>query len=151
MFSRARIAGVFCSILGAANLAVADVRAFSGESGAKLYIQHAPALAADAYIVKFEGRPSAWAGKPIKVQRQERPSSTRYVFEYEEKRGSRMKKLEYQMILGEGWELYYPEAPPHEKPLRFHRDEKLTEQSRKVDLVGEYKRSPYLPVVPKSP
>ena len=93
--------------------AQAGVQAFSGTAGEKLYIEAAPKLGADAHIVKFEGPASAWAGKPILVKHQERPSANRYVIEYKKKigTGTRTKDEQYQMVIENGFELINVSIP----------------------------------------
>ena len=137
--------------------ASAGVSAYTGSSGEKLFIEQAPNMGAGAHVIKFEGPASAWAGKPIVTELQERPSANRYVINYEKKVGSRMKKQEYQIIVDDGFELHegsrvkkvqlwFPEGKG--KPVILKQDQALTTASQSIGLAAESAKAPFKPQVP---
>jgi hypothetical protein len=135
----------------------AEVTAYSGKGSAKLYMEAAPELGKDVYLLKFEGISSSWAGKVIRTEQVKAPSATRYTFEYEVELSSGKQTKDYSIVVEAGKEqikgsavprvkLYYP----HDKaddPVVLHQDEALTEKSKSMDLAAEYKKSPFKPEV----
>ncbi len=156
MFKTKIFSAVFVSAFLSAS-AFAGVAAYTGPSGEQLFIEQAPSIGKSAHVIKFEGPASAWAGKPIVTELQERPSANRYAFEYEKKVGSRTKKQEYQIVVDDGFELvngsrvkkvklYFPEASG--KPVVLKHDDALTKSSQAINLAGESTKAPFKPQVP---
>jgi ribosomal protein S16 len=156
MFTVKTLSALFVSSL-LAGPAFAGVAAYTGPSGEKLFIEQAPSIGKSAHVIKFEGPASAWAGKPIVTELQERPSANRYAFEYDKKVGSRTKKQEYQIVVDDGFELvkgsrvkkvklYFPESSG--KPVVLKHDEALTSASQAINLAAESTKTPFKPQVP---
>lgn len=137
--------------------AYAGVAAYSGDSGEKMFIEAAPALGKEIYLLKFEGPASDWAGKVIKVKRETTVrGDERFSFDYDLELSSGIQKKTYQIVTEGGHELIegsrvkkvnvnYNGMPDHRKPLKLNQDRKLTEASQKINLAAEYKKSPYKP------
>jgi hypothetical protein len=135
----------------------AGVAAFSGDAGEKMFIEAAPALGKEIYLLKFEGPTSDWAGKVIKVKREiTSRGDERYSFDYEVELSSGILKKTYNIVTEGGFELiegsrvkkveiYFNGMPDHRKPLKLNQDRRLTEASQKINLAAEYKKSPFKP------
>jgi hypothetical protein len=135
----------------------AGVAAFSGDAGEKMYIEAAPALGKEIYLLKFEGPASDWAGKVIKVKRElTSRGDERYSFEYDLELSSGVMKRTYNIVTEGGFELiegsrvkkvdlYFNGMPDVRKPLKLNQDRRLTEASQKIGLAAEYKKSPFKP------
>ena len=140
---------VLFSIL-ASSSAFAGMQAYQGKGGEKLFIE----CGSDCYV-KFSDVQSKWVDKVIKVKKLERPSGTRYQFEYEEELSSGKRKQTYQIVVDHGFELingsrvpqvqlFFPEGNK-QKPLELDLSRELSGQ--KMDLAAPYKKSPYTPEV----
>lgn len=148
---------IFALILLFSSSSFAGVAAFSGDAGEKMFIEAAPALGKDTYLLKFEGPTSDWAGKVIKVKKEVTSRGhDRYSFDYDLELSSGIQKRTYNMVTEGGFELiegsrvkkvdlYFNGMSDHRKPLKLNQDRRLTEASQKIDLAAEYKKSPFKP------
>jgi hypothetical protein len=139
--------------------AFAGVAAFSGDSGEKLFIEAAPSLGKDAYLLKFEGPKSPWAGKVIQVKRTTNGSGDeRFSFEYDLELSAGVQKRTYTVVTDAGFELiegsrvkkvelHYEGMPDKRKGLPLNQDRKLTEASQKINLLAQHKKSSFKPEV----
>lgn len=137
--------------------AFAGVAAYSGDSGEKMFIESAPSLGKEMFLLKFEGPESDWAGKVIKVKRQIIGSGDeRFSFDYDLELSSGIQHKNYTIVTEGGYELidgsrvkkveiYYNGMADHRKGLKLNQDRKLTEASQKINLAAEYKKSPFKP------
>lgn len=143
-------------VSGTLSVAHASVLAFSGEGAEKLFIESASALGKNVFLVKFEGIESPWAGKVIKTVRETRHNGERYGFTYDLELSSGVQKRDYNILVEAGktmkngslvrqMELYHPGAG--KKAPRLVYDAALSQQSQKIGLAAEYKKSPYQPEV----
>jgi hypothetical protein len=120
----------------------------------KLFIEAAPSLGEDAFIVKFSGVGiSPWNDKPI-LTRKNTTTSQNYVFEYDIELSSGKKSRSFRILTNEGLslqqgsmvkrvKLYSPKID--RKGLEFFWDRKLTEESQSLGLLEEYKKKPSKP------
>ena len=137
--------------------AQAGVVAFSGPAAEKLFIQDAPKLGKDVFLIKFEGIESKWAGKPIKTTRFVKTGGDeRYRFDYVEELSSGKKTKTYEMIVEAGKtlvngtitrriSLYCPECGRDGTKLTYDRE--LSTASQKIGLPEEHAKSPFTPEV----
>ncbi len=143
------IAIVFFSL---SSTSFASIIVFTGDAGEKLWIQNAPKLGPDAAVIKIEGIETDWQGKLIRVEKSNHQSGDRYHFDY--KRGS--KKLSYYPIVETSktlisgtitrrMEVYVP--PRKKDPIILKHDIGLTKDSQSLDLIGEFAKNPYKPII----
>ncbi len=136
---------------------LAGVIAYSGDAGEKMFIEAAPSLGKEVYLLKFEGPTSEWAGKVIKVKKEAGTDGMdRYSFEYDLELSTGIQKKTYGIASEKGYELiegsrvktiglYYNGMPDHRKPLKFNQDRKLTAESQQIKLEAQFKKTPYKP------
>jgi hypothetical protein len=150
---------VFLFTILAALPAFAGVAAYSGESGEKVFIEAAPSLGKEAYLLKFEGPDSPWAGKVIQVKRTATSGGDeRFAFDYDLELSDGVHKRTYQIVTEGGYgliegsrvrqiKLFYQGTPRMPNGLKLSHDRKLTEASQKINLLAEHKKSPFKPDV----
>lgn len=134
---------------------MAGVESFSGTAAEKLFIESAPKLGKEVYLIKFEGVESAWANQVIKTTRTKASSGYRYGFEYDLELSSGIQKRHYNMLVESGQtlkngslvkqiELYMTGS---KDPKRLTYDEALTKTSQTIQLAAEFKKKPFAPEV----
>lgn len=149
------IKAILFSLLIFSGQSYAGVIAYSGDAGEKLYIESAPLLGKDAYLVKLEGVSSDWSGKIIKLKK-ESGFDDRYSFDYSYELSGGIQHRTYNMITSAGFELIdgtrvkkievaYKGMSDLRSGLKLNHDRKLTEASQNINLAAEYKKSPYKP------
>ena len=137
------------------SFAQAGVAAFGGEAGEKLFIQDAPKLGKNVALVKFEGIESPWAGKVIRVDRTKMSGGERYAFEYDLGLSGPKQMRQYQIVVESGTKLVKGTQSKKmelfvegkQGPTIVVHDMDLTASSQKLDLIAEYKKSPFTPEV----
>ena len=131
----------------------AGVEAYSTASIQKLFIESAPSLGKDVYLIKFSGVESTWKDKLIKTTLS---SSNHYEFNYEIELSSGVKVRTYQMVTQEGQtlsegslvkkvRLWTPQNP--KDGVVFIWDKALTNGSQNLNLLKTYLTEKFKPVV----
>lgn len=139
--------------------AFAGVAAYSGDSGEKLFLESAPALGKEAYLLKFEGVDSPWNNKVILVKRKvDSRQDERFSFDYDLELSSGVQKKNYEIVTQAGFELiegsrvkkielHFQGTTKKVNSVKLNQDRKLTDASQKVDLVAAHKKAPFKPDV----
>lgn len=137
----------------------AGVTAYSGDAGEKMFLEAAPALGKDAYLIKFEGVDSPWNDKVILVKRKiDSRQDERFSFDYDLELSSGIQKKNYEILTQAGFELiegsrvkkvelHYQGTKARVASVKLNQDRKLTDASQKVDLVAAHKKAPFKPDV----
>ena len=132
--------------------AFAGVEAYTGTAGEKLFIEDG---GKGTYFVKFSGTESPWKEKVIKTKR-DGTTSNHYQFDYKLELSSGVHDRTYTLVTQEGEalvsgslvkrvKLWTQEKAKDGTVLKW--DKKLTEESQKLDLAGEFKKKPFSPEV----
>lgn len=137
--------------------AQAGIMVFSGPAGESLAIETTPGLGKDEVLVKLDGVSSPWSGKVFKALRETSGrGAEKYSFVYEiELTGQTLKKT-YYVATDAGKTLVngtltrkitaYFEGGDH-KGMELVYDADETKKSKGLDLITEFKKSPYKPQV----
>lgn len=138
-------------------VAYSDVVAYKSEGEKKLFIESAPQLGKNTYLLKFEGFQSPWSNKVIKTLSRLEGKSTRYYFSYDLELSSGLEKRDYVIVvellektlqsgsLVKQIELHFPGVDKNPPKLIY--DDALSNKSQKIDLAHQYKLEPFRPEV----
>jgi hypothetical protein len=134
---------------------LAGVDAFTSSSMQKLFIEEAPAIGKDSFLVKFTGVSSPWSENVI-LTKKNATTGNHYEFEYKLELSSGIKTRTYSMITEAGKTLVngssvrkvklWTSSGPKEG-IEFTWDKDLTSQSQQIDLLSQHKKKAFTPEV----
>ena len=130
--------------------------ALESTAGGTVLVDSAPELGKAAYLIRFDGIKSPWAGKVIRTRLSRSVEREKYALEYEIELSDGKIKREHQLLVEIGTQLIKGSqvkvyrlylSPDESEAIELHVSPKLAKKSSTVDLLQQHRAAPFTPSV----